>query len=167
MTGVNPVPEPDWESDLSTGGVYVFVKGDNGQWSQQAYIKASNTGIQDWFGSRLELSPNGDELIVGAQLEDSDSHGIEGDQSNDNAQEAGAAYLFTRENGEWTQQYYFKGSNTETYDEFASTLSTNFDGSVIAIGARGEDSSLAEDGSIQPGDNSLLESGAVYIFTYN
>jgi hypothetical protein len=167
MTGVNPVPEPDWESDLSTGGVYVFIKGDNGQWSQQAYIKASNTGIQDWFGSRLELSPNGDELIVGAQLEDSDSHGIEGDQSNDNAQEAGAAYLFTRENGEWTQQYYFKGSNTETYDEFASTLSTNFDGSVIAIGARGEDSSLAEDGSIQPGDNSLLESGAVYIFTYN
>ena len=60
-----------------------------------------------------------------------------------------------------------KGSNTEAYDEFASTLSTNFDGSVIAIGARGEDSSLAEDGSIQPGDNSLLESGAVYIFTYN
>ena len=73
----------------------------------QDYIKASNTGMQDWFGSRLELSPNGDELIVGAQLEDSDSHGIEGDQSNDNAQEAGAAYLFTREYGEWTQQYYF------------------------------------------------------------
>jgi hypothetical protein len=162
VTGINPIPEPDWEDDLSTGGVYVFIKDQNDNWVQEAYIKASNTGVDDWFGSRLELAPSGDVLLVAAQLEDSNSQGIDGVQSNDDAQEAGAVYLFTRDDGVWTQRHYFKASNTDAYDEFGSTLSTNFDGSLIAIGARGEDSALGTD----PSDNSLLESGAAYLFSY-
>ena len=34
-----------------------------GAWSQQAYIKASNTGTSDQFGSRLALSGDGNTLI--------------------------------------------------------------------------------------------------------
>lgn len=163
VTGVNPVPHPDWEDDLSTGGVYVFIKDQNDNWVQEAYIKASNTGQDDWFGSRLELAPSGDVLLVSAQLEDGDSQGIDGAQDNDNAQESGAVYLFTRDGGTWTQRHYFKAKNTEAYDEFGSTLSTNFDGSLIAIGARGEDSAAGAG----PSDNSVLESGAAYLFSYD
>jgi hypothetical protein len=165
-TGVNPVPEPDWELNLSTGGVYVFVKDSDDAWVQEAYIKASNTGVEDWFGSRLELAPSGNVLFVAAQLEDSDSQGIDGDQANDNAQEAGAVYFYAREDGEWSQRYYFKASNTEEYDEFGSSLSSNFDGSLFAISARGEDSAVGEDGNVNPSDNSLIESGAVYLFSF-
>jgi len=163
-TGINPVPEPDWESDTSTGGVYVFVREGAG-WAQEAYIKASNTGHEDWFGSRLELSGDGNTLIASAQLEDSSATGIDGVQDDDSAQEAGAAYLFTREEGVWTQRAYIKGSNTEAYDEFGSTLSLSRDGRLLAIGARGEDSGATGIDGDQA-DNTVAEAGAVYLFSF-
>ncbi|NNC64249.1 MAG: integrin [Gammaproteobacteria bacterium] len=163
-TGINPVPEPDWESDTSTGGVYVFVRDGDG-WAQEAYLKASNTGREDWFGSRLELSGDGNTLVAGAQLEDSGASGIDGVQDDDGAQEAGAAYLFTRDAGVWSQRAYIKGSNTEAYDEFGSTLSLSRDGRLLAIGARGEDSgATGVDGD--QADNSVAEAGAVYLFSF-
>lgn len=163
-TGINPVPEPDWESDTSTGGVYVFVRDGDG-WAQEAYLKASNTGREDWFGSRLELSGDGNTLVAGAQLEDSGSSGIDGEQNDDTAQEAGAAYLFTRDDGVWSQRAYIKGSNTEAYDEFGSTLSLSRDGRLLAIGARGEDSGATGIDGDQT-DNSVAEAGAVYLFSF-
>jgi len=163
-TGINPVSQPDWESDTSTGGVYVFVK--EGQtWVQEAYIKASNTGREDWFGSRLDLSGDGNTLVAGAQLEDSNATGIDGVQDDDSAQEAGAAYLFTRANGEWQQRAYIKGANTEAYDEFGSSLSLSRDGHLLAIGARGEDSAATGVDGDQA-DNSMDESGTVYLFSF-
>ncbi len=158
------MPEPDWETDTSTGGVYVFVH-DGQSWSQEAYLKASNTGHEDWFGSRLELSGDGNTLVAGAQLEDSNATGINGEQDDDSAQEAGVAYLFTRENGIWTQRAYIKGSNTEAYDEFGSTLSLSRDGRLLAIGARGEDSGATGIDGDQT-DNSVTEAGAVYLFRF-
>ena len=164
VTGVNPTPEPDWQSDTSTGGVYVFVR-DGNDWTQQAYLKASNTGREDWFGSRLDLSGDGNTLVATAQLEDSGSAGIDGAQDDDSAQEAGAAYLFVRENGVWRQAAYFKGSNTEAYDEFGSSISLSRDGRLFVVGARGEDSSASGfDGDRS--DNATAESGAVYMFRY-
>jgi hypothetical protein len=163
-TGINPVSQSDWESDTSTGGVYVFVK-EGATWVQEAYIKASNTGREDWFGSRLDLSGDGNTLVAGAQLEDSAATGIDGTQDDDSAQEAGVAYLFTRANGEWQQRAYIKGANTEAYDEFGSSLSLSRDGHLLAIGARGEDSAATGvDGD--PTDNSMDESGAVYLFSF-
>jgi hypothetical protein len=165
-TGVNPVPDPisDWESDTSTGAMYIFVK-ENGQWVQQAYLKASNTGREDWFGSRMDLSGDGNTLVAGGQLEDSAAQGIDGPQDDDSAQEAGVVYLFTRDNGVWTQRAYIKGSNTEAYDEFGSSVSLSRDGHLIAIGARGEDSGATGIDGDQS-DNSVDESGAVYLFSF-
>jgi hypothetical protein len=132
---------------------------------QEAYIKASNTGREDWFGSRLDLSGDGNTLVAGAQLEDSAATGIDGTQDDDSAQEAGVAYLCTRANGEWQQRAYIKGANTEAYDEFGSSLSLSRDGHLLAIGARGEDSAATGvDGD--PTDNSMDESGAVYLFSF-
>ena len=162
-TGINEFPEPDRDSDTSTGAVYAYVYA-NGRWTQQAYIKASNTGANDWFGSRLALSGSGDILAVGAQLEDSSAQGIDGEQGDDSATEAGAVYLFARSEDTWAQVAYMKGSNTEAFDEFGSSLSLNRDGSLIAIGAQYEDSMAVAVGGDQA-DNSGFDTGAVYLFS--
>ena len=161
-TGVNSTPQPDMEINLSTGAVYLFTSDGNG-WSEQAYIKASNTGTNDTFGARLALSGDGGTLAVGAQLEDSAGQGIDAVQDDDSAQEAGAVYLFSREGSSWTQIAYVKGSNTEAYDEFGSSLALNGNGTLMAVGARGEDSGATGIDAEQD-DNSAFESGAVYVF---
>ena len=164
-TGINNIPGPDYQDDIrpTTGAVYVFVE-DDGAWSQQAYIKASNTGSGDVFGSRLALSGNGNVLVAGAQLEDSGSRGIDGHQDDDSALEAGAVYLFTRTGDTWAQEAYVKGSNTEIFDEFGSSVSISADGSLVAVGAYYEDSAATGVGGDQT-DNSMLEAGAVYLFS--
>ena len=162
-TGVNSTPQPDMEINLSTGAVYLYTRDGDG-WSEQAYIKASNTGANDTFGARLALSGDGGTLAVGAQLEDSAGQGIDAVQDDDSAQEAGAVYLFTREGPSWTQSAYVKGSNTEAFDEFGSSLALNGDGTLMAVGARGEDSGATGIGAEQD-DNSAFESGAVYVFS--
>jgi len=161
-TGINSASSPDREADTSTGAVYVFSR-NRGSWSQQAYLKASNTGRNDWFGSRLTLSADGDTLAVGAQLEDSGAQGINAQQDDDTAQEAGAVYLFTRDGAIWNQSAYIKGSNTEAFDEFGSSIALSSDGQTMAVGARNEDSAATGAGGNQ-GDNTAYESGAVYIF---
>ncbi|HEY7444179.1 MAG TPA: hypothetical protein VH701_17245, partial [Vicinamibacterales bacterium] len=116
LTGVNPQGcDDDRALDSSTGAAYVFVR--NGTtWSQEAFLKASNTGANDWFGSRLALSGDGNIAAIGASLEDSAAQGINGRQDDNSANEAGAVYLFTRRGGTWTQQAYVKGSNTQAFD---------------------------------------------------
>jgi len=59
--------------------------------AQQAYIKASNTGIDDHFGS---VALSGDTLAVGAFLEDSAATGIDGDQADNSAENSGAVYVY-------------------------------------------------------------------------
>jgi len=166
-TGVYHTPSEtgaaDQKANTSAGAAAVFVR-NGATWAQQAYIKASNTGMEDWFGVRLAVSGDGTTLLVGAQNEDSAAQGINGRQNDDSAVEAGAAYLFTRTGGMWAQQAYLKGANTEAYDEFGGSVALSRDGRTLVVGARGEDSS-ARGVNGNPADNSVDESGAVYVFT--
>lgn len=67
-----------------------------GVWSQQAYLKASNTGPDDQFGWSVAVS--GDTVVVGAHLEDSDATEVDGDQADNTVIVAGAAYVFSSGN---------------------------------------------------------------------
>ena len=166
-TGVNPSNpcDNDQKADTSVGAAVVFVR-QGTQWAQQAFIKASNTGKEDWFGSRLQISGDGNTLAIAAQLEDSAAQGINGKQDDDSAQEAGAVYFFTRSGTSWAQKAYVKSSNDEAFDEFGSSVALSRDGRTLAVGARGEDSGAKGiDGN--QADNSMKEAGAVYVFTYN
>jgi tartrate dehydratase beta subunit/fumarate hydratase class I family protein len=166
-TGVNPsnACDNDQKDDTSVGAAVVFVR-QGTQWAQQAFIKASNTGKEDWFGSRLQISGDGNTLAIAAQLEDSAAQGINGKQDDDSAQEAGAVYFFTRSGTSWAQKAYVKSSNDEAFDEFGSSVALSRDGRTLAVGARGEDSGAKGiDGN--QADNSMKEAGAVYVFTYN
>jgi hypothetical protein len=162
-TGVNPPGcDDDRALDSSTGAAYVFIR--NGTtWSQQAYLKASNTGPNDWFGSRLALSGDGNIAAIGASLEDSAAQGINGRQADDSANEAGAVYVFTRRGSSWTQQAYVKGSNTQAFDEFGGSVALTRDGRTLVVTAHGEDSG-ARSVNGNEADNSVDEAGAAYVF---
>ena len=151
------------DSAFSAGAAYVFVRSGT-TWTQQAYLKPSNPDVEDSFGSRLALSGDGDTLGIGAQNEDSAAQGLTGRQDDNSALEAGALYLFTRTTGTWTQTNYVKASNNEAFDEFSGSIALNRDGRILAVGARGEDSSAQGINGSQT-DNSLDESGAVFVFT--
>lgn len=158
-TGVNG-SERD-ESAWDSGAVYVFGRsGDS--WTQQAYIKASNTQSSDKFGFAVALSGDGHTLAVGATLEDSGARGINANQADNSAQSAGAVYVFVRTAATWSQQAYVKASNADAGDQFGSGVAFTADGATMAVAANGEDSGSAIDGD--QSDNSVRDSGAVYIF---
>jgi hypothetical protein len=157
-TGVNGTQADNTMTD--SGAVYVF-KFSVG-WNQQAYVKASNPGVQDAFGASLALNTDGSVLAVGAYNEDSDATGIGGSGFSNLALDSGAVYLFTRAASTWSQAAYVKASNTEAADQFGVSVSLSGDGSTLVIGAGGEDSSVAGGQA----DNSLSNSGAVYVWSF-
>jgi hypothetical protein len=65
------------------------------EFAQQAYLKASSTGLGGQFGYSVALS--GDTLAVGVYREDSQARGIDGDSGDDSLSDAGAAYAFQSE----------------------------------------------------------------------
>jgi len=138
---------------FGAGGVYVFTRF-NGIWSQQAFLKASNAEPGDSFGRSVAL--DGDTLVVGAGGEDSTAAGGE---SNNDASYAGAAYVFTRSNGIWSQQAFLKASNAEEDDYFG--VSVALDGNTLVVGAYAEASTAAGGEN----NNDASYAGAVYVFT--
>ena len=153
---------PNDNSVLFAGAVYVFTRGGT-TWSQQAYVKASNTGASDYFGSAVALSGDGNTLAVGAYLESSTAIGVNGAQADDSAAGAGAVYLFIRSGVTWSQQAYVKASNTEATDDFGRSLGLSSDGNTLAVGAAGEDSAATGIGGDQA-DNTAPAAGAVYLY---
>ncbi|QIE59884.1 integrin [Rasiella rasia] len=151
-------------SETGSGAVYIFTRTGN-VWTQQAYIKASNTDLADGFGNAVSLSNSGNTLGVGAINENSNAVGVDGDQNNNTATNSGAVYIFTRTGNVWTQQAYIKASNTDSDDQFGRNIFISGDGSTLLASAPYEDSNST---GINGGqlDNSSIDSGAVYVFSY-
>ncbi len=147
----------------NAGAVYVFRRS-GGIWAQEAYVKASNSGQDDRFGNRVALNAVGDVLAVVAVGEDSNARGIDGDEANDNADNAGAVYVFRRSDGIWAQEAYVKASNSDTDDEFGGLgTALNAAGDVLAVGATNEDSNAQGIDGDQT-NNAADNAGAVYVF---
>ena len=146
----------DGEGDNSapfTGAVYIFSRA-SGEWSQEAYLKASNASGSDRFGRSIALDDN--RLAVGADREDS---GTILDQADDNATNAGAVYVFSRIGaGDWSQEAYLKASNPDDDDRFGESVALS--GDTLAVGALREDSGRVGDET----DNSAVDAGATYVF---
>lgn len=144
------------------GAAYVFSRR-GGAWSQQAYIKASNTEMADSFGWAVALSGIGDTLAVGAAGESSAATGIDGDQSDNGAGAAGAVYVFGRSGDQWSQQAYVKASNSASGDRFGHAVALSGSGTALAVGAPREDGAARDVGGNQF-DNGANNAGAVYVF---
>ncbi|HMG55116.1 MAG TPA: integrin, partial [Kofleriaceae bacterium] len=157
--GVDPANGQLDDSAPGAGAVYVFVRA-SASWSQQAYLKASNTDRDDQFGWSVAL--RGDTLVVGAQGDASRATGIDGDQVDNSALVAGAAYVFARGEGVWTQRAYVKASNTGSKDQFGAAVAVSHD--VVAVGAWPEASQASGINPDGQSDNSARLAGAVYLF---
>ncbi|MBI3852806.1 MAG: FG-GAP repeat protein [Verrucomicrobia bacterium] len=158
-TGVNG--DQSNNSGFSSGAAYVFVRSGT-NWTQQAYLKASNTGPGDNFG--LSVAVSGDTVVSGAYGEASNATGVNGNQSNNSASASGAAYVFVRSGTNWSQQAYLKASNTGVDDQFGSAVAVS--GDTVVIGAYGEASNATGVNGNQ-NDNSATDSGAAYVFVRN
>ncbi|MBT7082093.1 MAG: hypothetical protein HN929_11640 [Chloroflexi bacterium] len=151
-------------SASNTGAAYVFVR--NGTtWSQQAYLKAPNAESGDYLSQSLSVS--GDTVVVGSNAEDSNQATITNETTasiDNSAAFSGAAYVFVRVGTNWSQQAYIKASNSEANDRFGESVSIS--GDTLAVGATNEDSNQTTitNGTTASGDNSLSDSGAVYVF---
>jgi hypothetical protein len=115
-----------------------------GELGQSAYVKASNTAPRAYFGSSVAVS--GDTIAVGAP---------------DDANNAGAVYVFQRHGSAWTQQAYLRASNSDPGDQFGYSVA--LDGDTLVVGASSE-ASKATGINGDPTDNSFFGAGAVYVF---
>lgn len=135
-TGING--DDSLQNAPASGAVYVFSRNQTTmQWEQAAYIKASNTGSSDHFGTSIALNLDGTILAVGAMFEDSGT----GDQADNSLKNAGAVYIFSRTSktvNDWQQQAYLKASTPTLGARFGKDVSLNAAGDVLAVGAFGE-----------------------------
>jgi hypothetical protein len=136
-TGVNGDQQSN--ASPSSGAVYVFVRAGS-SWSQEAFLKASNTDPGDNFGFSVAVSADGNTLAAGAPLEDSGTTRVNGAEKANNAIDAGAAYVFARTGSTWSQQAYIKAPNTDPGDWLGYALALSGDGNTLAVGAPLEDS---------------------------
>lgn len=118
------------------GASYVFTHSGS-TWSQQAYVKASNTSGAANFGHSVSLA--GNTMAVGSPGTDT-------------------TYVFTRSAGVWTQEALLQGTNTENGDLFGSSVTLT--GNTLVVGAHLEDSAttgIDGDGT----NNTEFNSGAL------
>jgi hypothetical protein len=134
--GVHPTGQPG-TGCVNSGAVYVFRRRGS-LWQLEAYLKPSNTEDSDEFGTGLAL--DGDTLVVGAFHEDG------------TLSDSGAAYVFRRAGGVWSQDGYLKPMNLQADQDFGWSVAVA--GDLVAVGARLEDDT----------GSGTTDSGAVYLF---
>lgn len=122
--------------DNGKGGVYIYEK-INGNLIETAYLTASNAGNNDHFGGGIAIHDG--VIVVGARDEDT------GEVNS------GAAYVFEKINGTWTETAFLKAHNPSSGDLFTNNNAITIYNNIIAIGANYEDTGGGD-------------SGAVYIF---
>ena len=119
------------------GAVYVFLRGEDGEYTQEAYIKADMPTDRDVFGVDISLSADASVLAVGASSEDSCGTGIDATLRNDDCSATGAAYIFRRREAGWVQTNFIKAPNPDSNDAFGR-VALSGDGNILAVGAGGE-----------------------------
>ncbi len=102
----------------NSGAAYVFVRS-GGMWVQEAKLLGSDIGVNNQFGTSIDMS--GDTIVVGTPF------------NAEKGFNAGAAYVFVRNAGVWTQQQKLTGIDTSASDIFGVDVS--IDGDNILIGA--------------------------------
>ncbi len=124
------------EDDAATGGTWVLTRSSGGIWSQQGSKLTGGEEDNSEFGVLVALSADGNTALVGGWNDDG---------------RKGAAWVFTRSSGIWSQQgpKLTAGNESESGAGFGTSVALSADGNTALIGA--------------PGDN--LRKGAAWVFT--
>ena len=113
-------PDDSHTGVFHAGAAYVFVR--NGTlWTQQAWIKASDLGVNDFFGATVGLA--GDTVVVGAPYDDHTS-----------GTNAGSTYVFTRTGSVWSQEAALKSTKGGPDDLFGYSVAVEGDTLVAGSG---------------------------------
>lgn len=184
-----------YNGGVNSGSVHIFIRREDG-WMQQSYLKNSNAQPGDSFGTSIAISTDGNTIVVGAIGEDSQAKGVNGNQADnscfypdkdglyvfdlgcakapvaDYGLNNGAAYVFTRSEGEWTQEAYLKPASTFFNTLFGSSVDISGDGNTLAVGAAGDagvtintDNPDAIDKAQIQEAAKLIGSGSTYVYT--
>ncbi|MDZ7796733.1 MAG: choice-of-anchor D domain-containing protein [Candidatus Marinimicrobia bacterium] len=129
------------------GSVYIFTRSGS-TWSQTQKVVASERWPSDFVG--VDVSLDGDYLIVGAYGEDHDTSAV------NYIQNAGAAYVFRRNGGIWTEQEKITENNRREDDAFGTDVAIS--GDIVIVGAPANDLDNNE-------LNLKTNAGAAYIFS--
>lgn len=160
-TGVDGDPTIN---SVDSGAAYVFQRSGTA-WTQQHYLKASNSGSSRNFGLKVAVSSDASTIAVGGPNERSASRGINGSTSSSTTgTNSGAVWVFAATATSWRQQAYVKASNADANDFFGSSISLSTDGSVLAVGAFQEGSGAPGFNGTQNNDAGASGSGAAYLF---
>lgn len=149
-----------------SGSTYMFELDGTGTWNQTQKVVAndrwvdmnypngySGEDLADQFGHTVDIW--GDYMIVGALHHD---YATTSPTLTGALWSSGAAYIFERSGGIWTQVQKIQNSDRTAWDRFGSAVA--IDTNVIIVGVWAED----ED---ENGNNSLMNSGSAYMFERN
>ena len=104
---------------------------------QRANLSPAIVDPGDNFGASVAVSGDGLTIAVTAPSEDSGNN----DPADNSATNAGAAYVFVRTGATWTQQAFLKQPAPLADVYFGSSLALSHDGSTLAVGGIGTNSS--------------------------
>jgi hypothetical protein len=127
-----------WDDDngIDSGSMYVFTRTGT-TWTQQTKLLPTDGAAGDSFGGDVSIS--GDTVLIGSGGND------------DNGNDSGSAYVFTRVGTTWTQHQKLLASDGQEGDNFGS-WGLSLDGDTALIGSNGD-------------DDMGINSGSAYVFT--
>ena len=133
----------DFTNGSGSGAVYVFTRSD-GVWTEQAKLTASDAFTDHNFGRSVAIS--GDTVAIGAP------------GNTDKGANTGAAYVFVRSDGAWTEQAKLTASDAATTDNFGWSVSISRD--------NGGSANTVVAGAVGDGAKGL-DAGSVYVYKRN
>ena len=138
----------DDDDGANSGSAHVFTRSSStAPWSWAAKLTADDAAENDEFG--ISVAVHGDTIVVGAHQNDADE--------NDN--DEGAAYVFTKVSGVWGQKAKLTADDAAANDKFGISMavdSDEMDVDTVVVGAHLHDATI--------GGNPVGNSGAAYVF---
>lgn len=147
----------------NVGAVYVYTTPASGD-APPSGIRIEPPIVQAMrFGYAVQLSRDGNTLVVGAPDESNNQSGIGSypDTPNGDAAKSGAVFIYSRTNGAWSETpVYVKAIDVAAQDAFGSALALSAGGDVLVVGAPGQDSPATQSDDVV---NGTVDSGAAYV----
>ena len=117
----------DDDKGSNSGTAFIYVR-DGTTWTQQSKLVASDGISNDYFGSSVSISGDGNTAIVGSNYDD------------DKGSSSGSSYIYTRIGTTWSQQHKLVPTDGVANALFGTSVSISNDNKTIVVGAYGDNS---------------------------
>ena len=126
------------------GAAYIFK--DDGGWSQDQKLTASDGLANDNFGYHVSISGDGNFVVIGAYSKDYMTYLPSGNPKYTTVSNSGAAYVFKDSGGTWGEIKKIQASDAEVNNNFGGSVSIDDTGSKVLVGAQSEDTGADNNG---------------------